>query len=502
MKFTKPNPNASYSDLSAAASLASPSADEVITVDASPAPSPPSEPAAVQQLTEEGQTGPGKRKRVTLYAVFTPKDKVVDLTGDADSGDADSRKVPAAGDGPVASIFFSRVRGAPPSGAGAGAGASPPLAVLPVPASGAGAGASPPLAELPVPASGAGTGASPPLTLSVSIVHSGGAGAGAGAGANLPITFSYLDPPNVRLTKLSTSVAHQLFALSWPPAAVNKLVAGLGVLHKPPPTSLDDKNLALKNLLKNLSEHLFYKDKRVFAALTAGLRNFGEFDFTPLLLCLKEPTAVGIGVAPTMAADGVTRNQTTYTLAQLLERVKAAAAAKGLPMPPLQPVNEDDWAAPPLGSTGDTIRAALLSLGPYGDSIGYGNIFVHVVPHSENKIQPKFPSDVHAPPEGAFSAALVMIKSYVETMGVRGAVAMGEPSWKAWRGVLEREAHLAGERSAVLRNLIETPLGSGEVEYTVSNLDSGVVVAAHTGHAVTFADKNTPSSSSPPSTSP
>jgi hypothetical protein len=137
------------------------------------------------------------------------------------------------------------------------------------------------------------------------------------------------------------------------------------------------------------------------------------------------------------------------------------------------------------------MRAAVLGLGPHGDDFGFGDILAGVKPHDpDGKEATLIQADVHAPPEGAFAAALDMIEFYVENLGVRGAVAMGEPSWQAWSGAVARWARLAGVRSAVLRDRVETPLGSIEFDWTAALLPIGAVSAAHTGHAVTLNAKN------------
>ena len=82
-----------------------------------------------------------------------------------------------------------------------------------------------------------------------------------------------------------------------------------------------------------------------------------------------------------------------------------------------------------------------------------------------------------------------MIEFYVRTVGVRGTVAMGVPSWLAWSGCIERWAEQHGELSAVLYDVIGTPIGPIKVEWTAAVLgEQGVVAAARTGHAVLLHD--------------
>ena len=50
-------------------------------------------------------------------------------------------------------------------------------------------------------------------------------------------------------------------------------------------------------LLKKFGELDFYKGKKLFAALTAGLRALSEDDQTPMLFCLKEPRTMSRTVA-------------------------------------------------------------------------------------------------------------------------------------------------------------------------------------------------------------
>jgi hypothetical protein len=110
----------------------------------------------------------------------------------------------------------------------------------------------------------------------------------------------------------------------------------------PLPTSRAAKYRALAGLLARARANPFVVGKELFATLTAGLGHFGEGDDPPWMFCLKEPPAGGVGAAP--------QGQTTYTHAHFLERLAAAAAAAGEPVPVLQPVGPKDWAAQPLGA--------------------------------------------------------------------------------------------------------------------------------------------------------
>ena len=107
---------------------------------------------------------------------------------------------------------------------------------------------------------------------------------------------------------------------------------------------MEDKQLALKEVLNNAKELSFYAGKEHTATLTAGLHALREDGDTPILFCLKEPTAEGVGVAP----DG----SPTYTLEGCVEKISAAAAARGEAPPKLALVEDGDWAARALGATG------------------------------------------------------------------------------------------------------------------------------------------------------
>ena len=156
--------------------------------------------------------------------------------------------------------------------------------------------------------------------------------------------------------------------------------------------------------------------------------------------------------------------------------------------PKLALVEDGDWAARALGATGDILRAALLALGPHAEHIGFGDIFTQIVAFRDAQ-QIKFQANVHAPLDGAFAAAHAMLQFYVRTVGVRATVAMGVPSWRAWSGCIERWAKQLGELSAVLYDVIGTPIGPIKVEWTAAVLgEQGVVAAARTGHAVLLHD--------------
>jgi hypothetical protein len=127
----------------------------------------------------------------------------------------------------------------------------------------------------------------------------------------------------------------------------------------------------------------------------------------------------------------------------------------------------------------------LLALGPYADGVGFGNTYAQIVPFKE--AQPiRLQGNVLAPLEGAFEAAHAMLDFFVNVLGVRATVAMGVYSYEAWRGCIKRWAVELGKRSAVLHDVIETPIGNKEVEWTAAMLgeEQGVVAAARTGHAV------------------
>ena len=134
-------------------------------------------------------------------------------------------------------------------------------------------------------------------------------------------TYSWFDTSQVKLDKLRASAARQLRALGWPVAEIERFIAALGVPGARPSSSLEDKQLALKEVLKTAKELSFYAGKEHTATLTAGLHALREDDGTPILFCLKEPTAEGVGVAP----DG----SPTYTLEGCVEKISAAAAARG-----------------------------------------------------------------------------------------------------------------------------------------------------------------------------
>ena len=305
------------------------------------------------------------------------------------------------------------------------------------------------------------------------------AGAGEEAGS-VAYTFSYLDPPKVKLDNVRASAERQLKEKGWTPSEIAGFIAGLGVLGARPLSSLEDRQLALEELLRNLSELPFYKDKKLFAALTAGPRAYREDDNTRMMFCLKEPTAEGVCMAPV--------GSPTYTLEACQAKILAEAAARGKAMPELAHVDDDDWAARALGTTGDTVRAAMLALGSHASGIGFGDILAHIVPFKEAQTI-GFQANIHAPLDGAFAAAHAMIEFYVNIVGVRGTVAMGEPSYVAWSGCIERWAKKQDGRSAVLYDVIETPIGPIEVEWTAAVLgELGVVAAARTGHAVLLHD--------------
>ena len=88
-------------------------------------------------------------------------------------------------------------------------------------------------------------------------------------------------------------------------------------------------------MLKTAKELSFYAGKEHTATLTAGLHALREDGDTPILFCLKEPTAEGVGVAP----DG----SPTYTLEGCVEKISAAAAARGEAPPKLALVEDGDW---------------------------------------------------------------------------------------------------------------------------------------------------------------
>ena len=315
-------------------------------------------------------------------------------------------------------------------------------------------------------------------TISDTAQPSQGVAAGAGGDAeSVAVTFSWRDPHGVKLARLRASVTHQLKEAGWTEAEIAPLVAGLGVRGTPPSSTVEQKRLALEELLDALSGLAFYEDKKLFAALTAGLRAFRAGDHTPLLVCAKEPTEAGVCKAPAGAQ--------THTLEACIAKINAAAAAQGEDMPELAHVDGDDWAAHPLGATGEIIRAMLLALGPYADGVGFGDTYAHIVPFEE--AQPiRLQGNVLAPLEGAFEAAHAMLDFFVNVLGVRATVAMGVYSYEAWRGCIKRWAGELGKRSAVLHDVIETPIGNKEVEWTAAMLgeEQGVVAAARTGHAV------------------
>ena len=319
-------------------------------------------------------------------------------------------------------------------------------------------------------------------TISDAAQPSQGVAAGAGGDAeSVAVTFSWRDPHGVKLARLRASVAHQLKAQGWTEAEIAPLVAGLGVRGTPPSSTVEQKRLALEELLDALRGFDFYKDKKLFAALTAGLRAFRKGDHTPLLVSLKEPTEAGVCKAPAGAP--------THTLEACIAKINAAAAAQGEDMPELALVDGDDWAAHPLGSTGEIIRAMLLALGPYADGVGFGDTYAQIVPFEE--AQPiRLQGNVLAPLEGAFEAAHAMLEFFKNVLGVRATVAMGVYSYEAWRGCIKRWAVEHGKRSAVLHDVIETPTGTVEMEWTAAMLgeEQGVVAAARTEHAVLLHD--------------
>ena len=319
-------------------------------------------------------------------------------------------------------------------------------------------------------------------TISDAAQPSQGVAAGAGGDAeSVAVTFSWRDPHGVKLARLRASVAHQLKAQGWTEAEIAPLVAGLGVRGTPPSSTVEQKRLALEELLDALRGLAFYKDQKLFAALTAGLRAFRDGDDTPLLVCAKEPTEEGVCKAPAGAP--------THTLEACIAKINAAAAAQGEDMPELAHVDGADWAAQPLGATGEIFRAMLLALGPYADGVGFGNTYAQIVPFKE--AQPiRLQGNVLAPLEGAFEAAHAMLEFFKNVLGVRATVAMGVYSYEAWRGCIKRWAVKLGKRSAVLHDVIETPIGNKEVEWTAAMLgeEQGVVAAARTGHAVLLHD--------------
>ena len=214
-------------------------------------------------------------------------------------------------------------------------------------------------------------------------------------------TYSWFDTSQVKLDKLRASAARQLRALGWPVAEIERFIAALGVPGARPSSSLEDKQLALKEVLNNAKELSFYAGKEHTATLTAGLHALREDKGTPILFCLKEPTAEGVGVAP----DG----SPTYTLEGCVEKISAAAAARGEAPPKLALVEDGDWAARALGATGNILRAALLALGPHAEHIGFGDIFTHIVAFRDaQKIS--FQANVHASLEGPLAAAHAMIE--------------------------------------------------------------------------------------------
>ena len=131
----------------------------------------------------------------------------------------------------------------------------------------------------------------------------------------------------------------------------------------------------------------------------------------------------------------------------------------------------------------------LLALGPYADGVGFGNTYAQIVPFKEAQ-SIRLQGNVHAPLEGAFEAAHAMLEFFKNVLGVRATVAMGVYSYEAWRGCIERWAVELGKRSAVLHDVIETPIGKKEVEWTAAKLgeELGVVAAARTEHAVLLHD--------------
>jgi hypothetical protein len=322
------------------------------------------------------------------------------------------------------------------------------------------------------------TEASGRATISHAAQPSQSVAAGPGVDAeSVAVTFSWRDPPGDKLARLRASAAHQLKAQGWTAAEIAPFVAGLGVRGTPPSSTVKDKQLALEELLDVLSGLAFYEDKKLFAALTAGLRAFREGDHTALLVCLKEPTEEGVCKAPAGAP--------THTLEACVAKIREAAAARGEDMPELAHVDGADWAAQPLGATGDIIRAMLLALGPHADGVGFGDTYAHIVPFKEAQ-EISLQGNVLAPLEGAFEAAHAMLAFFVNVLGVRATVAMGVYSYEAWRGCIKRWAVELGKRSAVLHDVIETPIGFEEVEWTAAMLgeEQGVVAAARTGHAV------------------
>ena len=242
-------------------------------------------------------------------------------------------------------------------------------------------------------------------TISHAVQLAQGVAAGAGVDAeSVGVTFSYRDTPEVKLANLRASAARQLKAQGRTDAEIAQLIAGLGVPGTPPSSSSESKAHALEELLKKLGVLDFYKGKPLFAALTAGPRALSEDDQTPMLLCLKEPTAPGVGMAPV--------GSQTHTLEACVAKISAEAESRGQAVPKLAHVDGDDWAARPLGATGDIIRATLLALGSHADGIGFGDTLAHIVPFKE--VRPiRFQADVHAPLEGAFAAAHAMLEFYV-----------------------------------------------------------------------------------------
>ena len=319
-------------------------------------------------------------------------------------------------------------------------------------------------------------------TISDTAQPSQGVAAGAGGDAeSVAVTFSWRDPHEVKLARLRASVSSQLQEAGWTEAEIAPLVAGLGVRGTPPSSTVEQKRLALEELLDALRGFDFYKDKKLFAALTAGLRAFRKGDHTPLLVSLKEPTEAGVCKAPAGAP--------THTLEACIAKINAAAAAQGEDMPELAHVDGADWAAQPLGATGEIFRAMLLALGPYADGVGFGNTYAQIVPFKE--AQPiRLQGNVLAPLEGAFEAAHAMLEFFKNVLGVRATVAMGVYSYEAWRGCIKRWAVEHGKRSAVLHDVIETPTGTVEMEWTAAMLgeEQGVVAAARTEHAVLLHD--------------
>ena len=79
----------------------------------------------------------------------------------------------------------------------------------------------------------------------------------AGAGRDVEsfaCTYSYLDTSKVKLDNLRASVARQLRAHGRTEAEIERFIAALGVPGARPPSSLEDTQLALKEVLKNAKE--------------------------------------------------------------------------------------------------------------------------------------------------------------------------------------------------------------------------------------------------------